>query len=206
MNGIVVSVFVAWVVLGLALGWVMGRRGFEPYTWTLIGVVLGPIALVIAIAWMVRPPAHEPELLRHGAGKRAGGLDVLVAWDGSPESRAALVAVERLVGDRLGRLTFATVVAVDAPPDAARVAEAGLDAACATVPDGAASTVLLRGKPADELKRYARRLGYDALALGTRGEGRSHALLGSVASALVRGAGVPVVLSDAHGHASSAVA
>lgn len=199
MSSVAVVVFVGWVALGFVVGWVMGRRGFEPYTWTLLGVVLGPIAVVIAVAWIVRPPAWEPQLLRAGdVERRAGTTDVLVAWDGSPEARAALRAVESLVGDRVGRLTFARVVAIDAPPDAVRAAEAELDAACASrVPGPSPSTVLLRGQPAVALKEYAHRQGYDVLALGTRGVGRSHALLGSVASALVRGAGLPVVMAPA---------
>lgn len=202
MSAAVLLVFVAWVAVGLVLGWVMGRRGFEPYTWTLLGVILGPIAVAVAIAWLVRPPAWEPELLRVGEGRRrAGALDVLVAWDGSAEARAALRAVESLAGDRVGRLTLVRVVPFDAPPDVVRTAEANLTDACEDVDlvgaSGAPSTVLLRGQPASALKDYAHRLGYDVLALGTRGVGRSHALLGSVASALVRGAGLPVVMASA---------
>lgn len=203
MNVIVVVAFVAWVVVGLALGWFMGRRGYEAYTWALIGVVLGPIAVALAVVWVLRPPAHEPVLLHRGGGKRAGALDVLVAFDGSPESCGALATVERLFGDRIGRLMLACVVPIDAPVDVVHDAEQTLDGGCARVREDA-STVLLRGKPAEELRSYALRLGYDVLALGTRGQGRSHALLGSVASALVRGAGVPVVLADADRSASAA--
>jgi nucleotide-binding universal stress UspA family protein len=204
VSTVAVLVFVAWVALGLVVGWVMGRRGFEPYTWTLIGVVLGPIAVVIAVAWLVRPPSWEPQLLRPGDAPRAGdgrgadAVDVLVAWDGSPEAHAALRAVGSLLGDRVGRLTFARVVAFDAPPDIVHAAETDLEAACDAADVGRSpSTVLLRGQPAVALKDYAHRLGYDVLALGTRGVGRSHALLGSVASALVRGAGLPVVMAPA---------
>jgi nucleotide-binding universal stress UspA family protein len=201
VSTVAVFVFVAWVVVGLVVGWVMGRRGFEPYTWTLLGVVLGPIAVVLAIAWLVRPPSWEPQLLRAGdggVGGRSDAVDELVAWDGSPEARASVRAVESLVGDRVGRLTFARVVAIDAPPDVVRVAERELEAACEASTIGRSpSTVLLRGQPAVALKDYAHRLGYDVLALGARGVGRSHALLGSVASALVRGAGLPVVMASA---------
>lgn len=211
MSTVAVLVFVAWVVLGLVVGWVMGRRGFEPYTWTLLGVVLGPIAVVIALAWLVRPPSWEPQLLRPGdnGGARAGGrggdaVDVLVAWDGSPEAHAALRAVGSLLGDRVGRLTFARVVAFDAPPDIVQAAETELEAACDASDLGRSpSTVLLRGQPAVALKDYAHRLGYDVLALGTRGVGRSHALLGSVATALVRGAGLPVVMAPADADAGA---
>jgi nucleotide-binding universal stress UspA family protein len=206
VSTVAVFVFVAWVVLGLVVGWVMGRRGFEPYTWTLLGVILGPIAVVLAVAWLVRPPSWEPELLRAGDATRQGNeVDVLVAWDGSPEAQAALRAVASLVGDRVGRLTFARVVAFDAPPDIVGAAESELLAACDAGAFGRSpSSVLLRGQPAVALKEYAHRLGYDVLALGTRGVGRSHALLGSVASALVRGAGLPVVMAsaDADGGAS----
>jgi nucleotide-binding universal stress UspA family protein len=205
VSTVAVLVFVAWVALGLVVGWVMGRRGFEPYTWTLLGVVLGPIAVVIAVAWLVRPPSWEPQLLRAGdADRRTGTIDVLVAWDGSPEAHAALRAAESLVGDRVGRLTFARVVAFDAPPDIVAAAEADLGAACESGAFGRSpSTVLLRGQPAVALKEYAHRLGYDVLVLGTRGVGRSHAMLGSVATALVRGAGLPVVMAPADADAGA---
>lgn len=205
MDLVVILVFVGWVTAGLALGWLMGRRGFDAYTWALFGVVLGPIAIALAVAWTIHPPAHEPTLLRQGASRRAGALDVLVGWDGSPESHAALAAVDRLVGDRIGRLTLAHVVPFDASAEVVRLAEttlaAALDDAGIREPAG---TVLLRGLPAVALRDYAGRLGYDVLAVGTRGEGRSHALLGSVASTLVRGAGVPIVLADAHGTMTAA--
>jgi nucleotide-binding universal stress UspA family protein len=206
VSTVAVFVFVAWVVLGLVVGWVMGRRGFEPYTWTLLGVILGPIAVVLAIAWLVRPPSWEPQLLRggEGVGRRSDAVDVLVAWDGSAEARATLHAVESILGERVGRLTFARVVAFDAPPDVVHAAESELGAACDEVAFGREpSTVLLRGQPAVALKEYAHRLGYDVLALGSRGIGRSHALLGSVASAVVRGAGLPVVMAPADADAGA---
>lgn len=190
--------FVGWVAAALALGWIMGRRGFDPFTWTVFGVALGPIAIVLAVVSAVRPPVRDPDLVRFGRHASSDALDVLVAWDGSPESAAALRAVERLLADRIGRLTLAHVVAFDATADEVRLATAGLEEAVSAVADATPpSTVLLYGKPADALRRYAHELGYDVLALGARGAGRSHALLGSVASALARGAGVPVLLADA---------
>jgi nucleotide-binding universal stress UspA family protein len=184
-----------WVVLALALGWVMGRRGFEAYTWTFVGLVLGPIAVAIALAMVIQPPAHEPKLLRR-AMSRGGVVDVLVGADGSPEAQAAVAAASDLLDGRIGRLTFARVVPIDAPRNVVRDAEASLEhQRLLAGPD--ASSVLLRGLPADALRDYAARLDYELIAIGTRGEGRSHALLGSVASTLARGSVIPVLLSDA---------
>ena len=83
------------------------------------------------------------------------------------------------------------------PPDSARAfAEAELEKERRVAAPGA-STVLLRGQPAAALQEYARAASYQLLAVGTRGEGRSLAVLGSVASSLARGTDIPVLLADA---------
>jgi len=53
------------------------------------------------------------------------------------------------------------------------------------------------GSPADALGRLAEEGGYDLLAIGARGRGASKALLGSVATRLARGTGVPVFIARA---------
>lgn len=52
------------------------------------------------------------------------------------------------------------------------------------------------GEPIAALREDLHRLGYEILVVGTRGTGRSKAVLGSVASGLARGAGIPVLLVD----------
>jgi len=185
----------AWIVEAIVLGFVMGRHGYEPGLWLFVGFVFGPIAVMLALSAVLRPPAHEPHLL-HGGHRRSGRIDVLVGIDGSAESAAAVGRVLDLFGDRVGRVTLARVVAIDASLDVERDAAAELAAACAAHPELDPSTVVLRGTPASALRDYVERLGYEVLVVGTRGEGRSHAPLGSVAVALARGVGVPVLLVD----------
>lgn len=186
----------AWVLEALALGYVMGRRGYEAYSWTLLGMVLGPIAVGVALTFVFRPASREPRLLR-GGRPGTGSVDVLVGIDGSTQAAAAVDRVASLLGGSAGRVTLASVVPVDATRESERVAEAQLAAACAAHPELDPSTVLLRGEPVAALRDYVDRLGYEILVVGTRGEGKSRAMLGSVAMALARGAGIPVLLVDA---------
>jgi nucleotide-binding universal stress UspA family protein len=185
----------AWVLVALALGFVMARNGYQAGLWIFVGVVLGPIGVLLALSAVLRPGAHEAQLLR-GGHRRPGRVDVLVGIDGSPESEAAVDRVLDLLGDGVGRITLARVIPIDASLDLEREAAAELATACETHPDLDPSTVVLRGQPAAALCDYVRRLGYEMLVIGTRGEGKARAPLGSVALMLARGAGIPVLLVD----------
>lgn len=185
----------AWMAEALALGYVMGRRGYEAYSWTFLGTVFGPIAVAVAVGFVFRPPSREPRLLRRGR-PRSGSVDVLVGVDGSPESAAALDRAAALFGASAGRITLARVVPLDATRETELLAEKQLATACAAHRDLDPSTVVLRGEPVTAMRDYVDRLGYDLLVVGTRGVGKSRAVLGSVATALARGAGIPVLLVD----------
>lgn len=185
-----------WVVEAFVLGYVMGRRGYEGFAWTVVGMALGPIAVVVALYYVRRPPSREPVVLHLGRHGR-GHVDVLVGVDGSPESIAAIRHARALLGSRIGRLTIATVVAVDATPDNEHRARHLLQDAAAEAGGLDPNIVVLRGSPVVSLRHYAETLGYELIAVGTRGEGRTHALVGSVATGLSRGRGVPVLLVDA---------
>lgn len=158
----------AWVVEALLLGYVMRRRGFDAYAWTLIGISLGPIAVGVALFVEFHPPSREPRLWREGR-RGTGAIDVLVGIDGSPESSPAVDRVAALFGARCGR---------------------------AAHPELGTAAVVLRGEPVAALRDYVNRLGYEVLAVGTRGEAQTFAALGSVAAALARGATTPVLLVD----------
>lgn len=54
----------AWVLEALVLGSVMGRRGYEAYTWTLMAMFLGPLILPVVVNYLLRSPSREPKLLR----------------------------------------------------------------------------------------------------------------------------------------------
>ena len=76
-NVVLAGVAGAWMLEALALGYVMGRRGYEAYSWTFHGTVLGLIAVAVALSFVFRPPSREPRLL-HGGHRRGGPIDVLV--------------------------------------------------------------------------------------------------------------------------------
>ncbi len=195
MGEVVLAIVIAaWIAEALVLGYVMGRRGYDAYSWTLIGMIFGPISLAIAISLAFRSPPRDARLLRTGnAG--SGTVDMLVGVDGSPESEAAIRQACVLFGEAVGRITFAHVVPIDATPETESAAEAQLAAVCAAHPELDPSTVVLRGKPVDALRDYVTQLGYEVLVVGTRGTGMSTATLGSVATGLARRAGVPVLLA-----------
>src|SRR5690348_6745020 len=101
----------------------MGRRGHDAFSWLLLGTLFGPLGAIFAVE------ARGEERLRPQlvAGRRSSGpgpVAVLAGVDGSPESRAALLAARRLLGSRLGRLTLATVIPYDAGFDQERTARA----------------------------------------------------------------------------------
>lgn len=197
MNVVIALVLLAaWTVEAIVIGRAMGRRGFAPYTWATLAFVVGPLAVPVAV-WAVHNEA-QGELRLVSAGSRGeGDVDILVGLDGSPASRRAVQAAEQLFAGRIGRLTFAHVLSFDATRYIEDRAQADLEEEAVAFAHLRPTTMLLHGNPADMLRDYAVRLGYDVLAVGTRGTGHTRALLGSVASSLAHGTTVPVLLADA---------
>lgn len=196
-------VFATWSAIGVVTSVVMARRGHAGFSWGVLGLVLGPFALVLAIDAVLREQRTSLKEV-HAGSTEGGDIDVLVGVDDSPESVAALSAVRALLGPRLGRLMLATVIDYDAAesgfPRAVREAAAArlqerADALAPLDP----GTMLLAGRPDEALTRAANDGGYDLLVVGRRGAGRSQAVLGSVASRLARTAKLPVLLGPGEG-------
>lgn len=188
-------ILTAWIIEAVAVGYAMARRGFDQFAWTAIAIGIGPIVLPFAFSSNRKPEIPQPTLV-HAGGTGDGEVDVLVGIDGSPESAAALRHAQTLLGSRVGRLTLAHVIPIDAGSDAEKDAMKALaEAASKNAKD--ATQLVLRGRPVDALRNYADRLGYELLAVGTRGHGETRSLIGSVATGLARGTGVPVLLVDA---------
>ena len=194
-----------WLLIGLVAALVMGRRGYDPWSWAVIGAIFGPLVPIVAIARRRRHAADE-QVLRIGA-RADRGVAVLVGVDGSTEALAATREVVDLLDDRLGSITLATVVDFDAA-DAlhegiGRVyeheAQALLDAAASCVAAIRPTMVILAGRPADALVTYARRHDIDLLVVGARGRGLSDRLLGSVVEQLVRTPDVLVLVGGRAG-------
>lgn len=189
-SSVLLVIVICWVTIGIILSIVMGRRGYDAWGWLIVGAVMGPLAIVLALTMQPRP--SDPTVvttLRSGGGK----VDVLVGLDGSAESMVAVDGVAELFGDRLGRLTLATVIPHDAPHIVEREAKELLDHTAGRARDQA-EPVLLSGRPATALCEYAATGGYDVLAIGRVGHGLSKALLGSTAMHLAHAADRPVLL------------
>jgi hypothetical protein len=76
--------------IGITLAILMGRRGHSAFEWFLIGVILGPIALLLAWGRVRSEPASlNPEIVDAVPGTGTGPVDVLVGIDGSAESETS---------------------------------------------------------------------------------------------------------------------
>jgi nucleotide-binding universal stress UspA family protein len=137
--------------------------------------------------------------------------NILVAVDGSKESKLALADAIELARDSNARLTIVHVAAP--PPAMARTTAAGafavseleasheplLREAAAQVPqDLPVTTVLLKGVPAHAIVAAAKKHQIDLIVIGSHGRGRvGAALLGSVSQAVVHDSPVPVLVVHA---------
>ena len=198
-------VFAIWVVIGLLTGIAMGRRGHSWFGWTVIGCVLGPLVIPVALSSAGRP--HDAPAIRLAPGEAGSGShQVIVGIDGSAESLAAVQSAIDLLGDDIGVFTLAAVVDIDtARPDGTgedqRQAQAALAEAAQVAYEKlgrAAETILLTGAPAPALLGHATATGAELLAIGSRGRGASRRLLGSVATQLAANAPVPVLVVGRH--------
>jgi nucleotide-binding universal stress UspA family protein len=195
------AVVLFWVLVGLvAVLLFLGRRGYRSGTWYLLGAVLGPLFLPIAMERGRRAPDRAEAAARRETSER---LTVLVGVDGSAESDAAVREAARLFAPGAARVLLVGV----ADPD---VAEFGDEARLGAwqdlldhragwfPPDGAVPVPTLRyGQPDRVLLETADAEGADVLVVGRRGRGLSHLLLGSVADSLSRHAVIPVLLAGA---------
>ncbi|MEA2425401.1 MAG: hypothetical protein QOH13_1811 [Thermoleophilaceae bacterium] len=132
--------------------------------------------------------------------------NILVAIDGSSESRAALDHATELAREQHALLTLITVV----PPVAATAAAGSaqvlplqeqcfqdtLDEAAAAVPqDVGLVRILARGKPSREIADRLADGDFDLVVMGTHGRGRvGEAMLGSVSREVIHRAHTPVLL------------
>jgi nucleotide-binding universal stress UspA family protein len=196
-----VVVLVLWVVTGLLTGIAMARRGHSWFGWTVIGCVLGPLVIPVALSSVGRL-GDAPAIPVSPGEEGSGRLRVIVGIDGSAESLVAVQSSIALLDEEIGVLTLAAVVGVDAArPDGMgedqQQAEMAL-AQAAKVAEGAlgraTETVLLTGAPSRALLEHATATGADLLVIGSRGRGASRTLLGSVATQLAASAPVPVLV------------
>ena len=201
---------VTFACIGFVLAMVMGRLGHSPFAWGLLGLVLGPIALLLALVEVRSERPWWTRLVASG-DPGSGPVDVLVGIDGSPQSAAATTAALELLGDRVGRLTLVAVTEVDdstaghqerdrlreeleRQSEAVRAWQQEQRRTVKAVRPVIPELQLLSGPPARTLDTIAAEDGYGLLVVGARGAGMSSVLLGSVATRLAARASVPVLI------------
>jgi len=182
---------------------VMGRRGYDPFSWGVLGALFGPLIVPLAIATARRNRGTPTTVsVRHEGVVGPGPIGVLVGIDGSADAEAAACTAAELFGARLGQLTLATVIDYDAADSTRHGAEAfvalaeqHLRDAAGALPDVDPRTVVLTGEPAQAILAYAQDNPVDLIAVGTRGSGLTKAMLGSVAAKLIRQHDIPVLVA-----------
>lgn len=197
-------VVASWLGVALLLTVVMARRGHDPFQWALLGAVLGPVAVPLAIAHRQNPalpqagaaPSTEP-------GRVLVGLRPGVAVD---EVAPALAHLRTLAGPV--PVTVAAVLDAEACErpsgrEAVAVVERFLEAAAAAlVRSGVAAEPVERrvlfGDPAAALAAFARDNQCALVAVGAGEPLSRRAVHGSTRSRLLRSATVPVLCVRGH--------
>jgi nucleotide-binding universal stress UspA family protein len=194
------GVLATWLLIGVVLAVVMGRRGYSAFSWGVLGAVLGPLAVPLAVSAARGKPSDFPKTVVT-SDRIDGGVDVLIGIDGSVQSEAALTRVVAMMSNCLGRVVLAWVLDFDTAVANMRRgekerAERALKEQAARL--GAmgvpAEGVLLAGRPASALVEYATSNGFSLVVIGTRGSGASRRVFGSVATELAQHTRVPVMM------------
>jgi nucleotide-binding universal stress UspA family protein len=201
---------VTFLCIGFVLAVVMGRLGHSAFAWGLLGLVLGPIALVVALL-SVRNGRPSWSRLVAGGYPGSGPVDVLIGIDGSRDGAAAATAALDLLGDRVGRLALVAVTAIDdsvagreeqarlqaeleRQAQALQIAQRGRAQSGRAEQTVTPALVMRSGQPAAVLDQMAVEDGYGLVVVGARGAGLTTVLLGSVATRLAARASVPVLV------------
>jgi nucleotide-binding universal stress UspA family protein len=192
--GFVAAVIAAWLAIGVALAVVMGRRGHDSVAWFVVGTLMGPFAVLLAVDAWRHGEESQADTVGAGAARGGGAVDVLVGYDASAESAAALEAVISVLGERIGRLGVATVVPYGDIPERERAATDRLRRLADESSVRVTRLEVLRGHPSEALRHCAVTEGYDMIAVGARGSGITKAVLGSAATELARDSEVPVLV------------
>lgn len=194
----------AWIGIGLVSAMIMGRRGHSPVEWWILGAILGPLVVALALG-RIQDEIEMAKRFRHDSSSRIergpDRLDVLIGLDGSPEAAGAMARTVQMLEPAIGSVTLATVIDfgfADTPGGSEGIAEIEKQLAenAARIANKPVETRILVGHPADALSSFAREHGCELIVVGARGRGLSKALLGSVAQRLASRADVPVLIGS----------
>lgn len=183
-----------WVIGGLVGYYYMVRHAHPSLVWLLVGIGLGPFAVLV---FMER--ADEEPALVTGAGRpEPGRTEIVVGVDGSPEAAAAVAAANRLFAGDQCCVVLCEVIHYDAQGDptsaAARGAQQRLDRIAKELDAAHVDTQVVVGTPVESLITVAAERGAHAIVVGNRGKGLSRRMLGSVSEGLVGRAPCPVMI------------
>jgi nucleotide-binding universal stress UspA family protein len=175
MYAVLIWFVLAWVAVGAIAVTLMRRRGHDTFSWAVIFLFLGPIAVPIAISSERHHPPEPPRPLP------PGDLDLLVLHDGTPDARAALESALGLVGTRLTSVTLAAAVDLEASStvrgrETQREARERLDALAsdvAALTTAPVATVILFGEPGTALQHFAVENEFELIVAGSRAANRS---------------------------------
>jgi hypothetical protein len=170
VSGLAAAILGGWLAIGVVAVAVMRKRGHDTFAWAVPFLFLGPLAVPLAITADRHRPVEPPRPLP------PGGLDLLVAHDGTADSQAALDAALGMLGAQMTSVTLAAVVDIEASStvrgqDTQREAQERLDALAGAVSSRTAvpvATVILFGEPEHALQHYALENGYELIVAGSR--------------------------------------
>ena len=187
-----------WVGTGVVVAVAMARHGHSAFSWGLLGALLGPLTVPLALDARAHP-SQRAVVTSSGTDRFSGPVAVLAGIDGSPESVSALQAALELLGGRAGRVRLVAVVSQDAATNSLMFDELHADARrwlerAAEVTTGAfGEQVVVAGDPVEVLTGNLAE-GFDVIVIGPRGSGFSKRLFGSVARELPGRSRVPVLI------------
>ncbi|GIJ08142.1 universal stress protein [Micromonospora andamanensis] len=201
----VALVAVLWLAIGLGTAAVfVTRGGHRNLLWYLVGALLGPLFVPIA----VERGRARPQLVdvRHRPSEPVGtGLRVLVGVDGSTHSDRALRAIARTLTGSTSELVLVTVTSPDLSDAESRReherARRMVDERAGWLPEGLPrpTTAILTGHPVDALLTVADDRDVDLLVVGRHGHGIGDRLLGGVAEGLTQRSTRAVLLGSLPG-------
>lgn len=182
-------VAIAWAGCGLLAAYFMKRRGHEFRSLAILGFVLGPLYIPLALNYARSERDVQP--LRLANGHSGGGsLDVLIGLRGSADCMSDALRVLALLGPRIGRVTIAAAIDYES---ASSNDWCGVKSTAAVELELASSvaslsfqpeTVIVAGLPDQAFVRYASQNGHHLLLM-TDGDRNEDGSPGAVTTMLV---------------------
>jgi nucleotide-binding universal stress UspA family protein len=208
MNTLAVGIL-AWLGTGALVAIAMVRRGHAALSWTFVGLLLGPLAVPLALDARAQRRSRVAVTSWPGA-RGVGPVSLIAGIDGSPEAIAAVQEAVALLGDRLGRVRLVAVIHQDAADnrlmfDEERdVASRWLAEASEAAVGCDAEQLVVAGDPVEVLSGDLA-ADFDLVVIGPRGRGLTKRIRGSVATQLPGRARVPVLVGGGRGGGEDAV-